>query len=611
MLLGLFGHAHAGDDSLGQRFSLVGQHKFMPGDDPAYAEPGFNDSDWQLVPVPSVWEEFGVPGKQEVGWYRLYFEGEDIAGIRNPALHLGLVLQADEVYLNGRKIGGKGAFASYHNSWRHLPGFNSRLYRLPEDFIRYQQANVLAIRVAHVAYLNDGGIAKAPVDIVDYFDAQPEFSKQQQYFVGIAFLYLGIDLVVLFFLFSALLMGLTDKVVKIFTLMYVFFFLAQQIDSHIVVDLLEIESPLYAWALSRVAALLVIPFIEFVAAVFQYRITRAMRVLQIMLVILACSGGYYSTPFGEWWYLFTLQAWYVVLLIWFLIIAYWLVQAVRENKPGVWPMLLGLVPLLLVPIIEMTIGTHFIFQLTGYPVANLTHRLFIFSLVVVVAIRLLNIERQLQHANISALQAHAQERRRLARDVHDGIGQWLSTIKLNLQLLKADQQQSDRQTAQRYDELVDNVSEAIKEARAIAHDLSPALLEKQGLLGAIRSHADRVRQDKAIKIQIDADEHLSLSKFAGEHLYRVFQEAVRNAIVHGRADRINVDLKLEHDLLLFSIQDNGVGIQEEQRAAGQHMGLNNIGERVTMLGGEFTLQTAAAGGVEVLIKIPGEKCVER
>jgi len=136
---------------------LRGQWSFSLGDNPLWADPDFDDSDWNRIFVPSPWEQEGYPGYDGYAWYRKLF---DIKQIRSDLyLQLGRVDDVDEVYVNGKMIGLLGGFPPNYNTAYNF----YRTYRIPESYLRKDKPNVIAVRVFDAELA--GGIVYGKVGI--------------------------------------------------------------------------------------------------------------------------------------------------------------------------------------------------------------------------------------------------------------------------------------------------------------------------------------------------------------------------------------------------------------------------------------------------------------
>lgn len=150
-----------------ESISLEGVHKFSPGDNPMWASPSFDDDNWANVRVPGDLSDQGVHGERGMGWYRIHFTLEDSLEYGEPALALGNVGNADEVYLNGVKIGGEGRIG---DGFVEAP-WKERLYRIPAGLLHYGEENLLAVRIMNTYRM--AGIFEGPVCIGDYSDLIP------------------------------------------------------------------------------------------------------------------------------------------------------------------------------------------------------------------------------------------------------------------------------------------------------------------------------------------------------------------------------------------------------------------------------------------------------
>ncbi len=139
-------------DDFDREVNLKGKWRFEPGDDAAYAKPDYDDSHWELIKVPSAWEEQGFPGYDGFAWYRKSFNLSDDLEKERLILNLGYIDDVDELFINGKKLGGKGMFPpntrTAHNELR--------LYELPKSYLNFDKRNVIAIRVYD--YTSHGGI---------------------------------------------------------------------------------------------------------------------------------------------------------------------------------------------------------------------------------------------------------------------------------------------------------------------------------------------------------------------------------------------------------------------------------------------------------------------
>jgi signal transduction histidine kinase len=195
------------------------------------------------------------------------------------------------------------------------------------------------------------------------------------------------------------------------------------------------------------------------------------------------------------------------------------------------------------------------------------------------------------------------ERRRIGQDLHDGLGQHLTGVAF---LSKALQQ---RLAAKSIPEAADAikivtlVSESIGQTRALAKGLAPVGLEDSGLPGALTQLAAATSGVFKIDCSFHADDRIeTLELPVATHLYRVAQEAVNNAIRHGKASRIRILLDVDDDRIRLSVEDNGIGISPSSDQGG--MGLQIMSFRARMIGGNLQVLPRDVGGTVVICSAP-------
>jgi Amt family ammonium transporter len=200
------------------------------------------------------------------------------------------------------------------------------------------------------------------------------------------------------------------------------------------------------------------------------------------------------------------------------------------------------------------------------------------------------------------------ERVRLARDLHDGVGQSLAALKLRLGILagRARVEDSDGDFATQVDGTVQLAAEAIEEMRGVLLNLRPDVLRSQGLEAAARALLDGVEQASGIccslKMQGDMPRW---EEAAALNLYRVLQESLTNVLKHARATRVDVSfIRVRPDLCVVQVADDGQGF-ERQRVHGG-IGLTSMQERIQMLGGNLRIDAQVGHGTTLTMEVPYE-----
>jgi signal transduction histidine kinase len=207
------------------------------------------------------------------------------------------------------------------------------------------------------------------------------------------------------------------------------------------------------------------------------------------------------------------------------------------------------------------------------------------------------------------------ERRRLARELHDEIGQALTAVKLNLEALEG------RLPAKHSKELTESLSivdTALQQVRGLSLDLRPAILDDLGLAAALRWYVDRQAQRGGIGMEFTNESPGARSSVLVETTcFRVAQEALTNVLRHARAKRVSVRILHKESALNLYIEDDGIGFDIEQARqkaiGGSSLGLLSMHERVILAGGRLDVTSTPGRGTAIHVCLPldGQPLVER
>lgn len=207
-------------------------------------------------------------------------------------------------------------------------------------------------------------------------------------------------------------------------------------------------------------------------------------------------------------------------------------------------------------------------------------------------------------ATKAVLEAEEKERKRIAGDLHDGVGQLFSVVKMNLSGLLDRLKPTltnDKILAEKTLALVD---ESCKEVRNISHQMMPNLLLKAGLASAIKDFIDKIDKE-SLKVNLQTvGLNQRLSTNIELVLYRVLQETVNNVIKHAKASQLNLQLVKDTESITATIEDNGKGFDKNLIEKFEGIGLKNIRTRVEYLKGSVDFDSQLNGGTVVSIWIP-------
>lgn len=207
-------------------------------------------------------------------------------------------------------------------------------------------------------------------------------------------------------------------------------------------------------------------------------------------------------------------------------------------------------------------------------------------------------------ATKAVLKAEENERKRISGELHDGLGQMFSAVKLNLSALTDQIKFEDNHAEKMFEKTVALVDESCKEVRVISHQMAPNILLKSGLATAVRDFIDKIDSRK-LKINLST---VGLNERLDQNvemvLYRVIQEAVNNVIKHAEADTLDIQLSKDEEGVNVMIEDNGKGFDATSLAKFEGIGLKNISTRVEYLKGQVDFSSTQGAGTLVAIYIP-------
>lgn len=203
------------------------------------------------------------------------------------------------------------------------------------------------------------------------------------------------------------------------------------------------------------------------------------------------------------------------------------------------------------------------------------------------------------------IQTEEKERKRFAKDLHDGLGPLLSTVKMSVSSLAQMKQDAASREIVENTELV--INEAIKSLKEISDNLSPHILNNFGLVRALSSFTNKINVTKTIRINIDSD--FKEERFDNNIevvLYRVVCELINNTIKHASAKKIDISLTKVGEYLHITYKDDGKGFDVSkviEQPASSGMGVSNIYSRINSLKGEITIESEQKKGTLVNIKV--------
>lgn len=196
------------------------------------------------------------------------------------------------------------------------------------------------------------------------------------------------------------------------------------------------------------------------------------------------------------------------------------------------------------------------------------------------------------------LEGQEQERSRIAKDLHDGLGQMLTALKMNIRLTQID----EKHVANLYRQ----IDEAIQESVRISENILPAKLRDFDLATCLKSLCNGINTASEIPVSFESHgEPARINQNQKVNLYRITQEAVNNAIKHSQAELISVQLNEEDDFIQLTIEDDGRGFSTGATFdQSVHHGLANMRERAEIMGGSLTIESDENRGTLIIVEVP-------
>jgi signal transduction histidine kinase len=220
--------------------------------------------------------------------------------------------------------------------------------------------------------------------------------------------------------------------------------------------------------------------------------------------------------------------------------------------------------------------------------------------------RLKHQEAELHREKVSRLRTvidgQDQERNRLSRELHDGIGQSLIAVKLQLENAETHNYSMMRAGIDSAKNMID---QTIEEVRRVCNALLPAALDEFGIVSTLRTLSFELSTLAGFKVTFDNEGSLDrLSKKSQVYLYRIAQEALNNIAKHARAQQVTIKLLRKNSIVTLEVTDNGKGFIFDPVNFAQRNGLQNMRERTNLLQGELTITSKPGMGTTLLVTIP-------
>ncbi|MBS1744057.1 MAG: PAS domain S-box protein [Bacteroidetes bacterium] len=214
------------------------------------------------------------------------------------------------------------------------------------------------------------------------------------------------------------------------------------------------------------------------------------------------------------------------------------------------------------------------------------------------------------HEDLRQLATHLQdiredERTRIAREIHDELGQQLTGLKMDISWLSKKISNGSPEINQKMTEALKLIDETVKAVRRIATQLRPSILDDLGLVSAMEWQSEEF--EKRFKIKTSFNANVMVVQVESEiatGLFRIFQESLTNVLRHSKATEVNATLNLQDGLLILRIADNGIGFNAVENESKKTLGLLGMKERTLIMGGTYDISSKPGSGTTVTISVP-------
>lgn len=203
----------------------------------------------------------------------------------------------------------------------------------------------------------------------------------------------------------------------------------------------------------------------------------------------------------------------------------------------------------------------------------------------------------------SIIEGQEIERKRVAMDLHDGVGQTLAGVKMNMASMIDREEFSKEVITEKIISTMQLVDGAYKEVRDLAHQMMPKTLRDRGLEEALEGLLEKALADTPMMYAFERNNYTRLDENIELVLYRVFQEILTNILKHAKATKIIINLHITKLHIILMVEDNGVGIELNEEKF-QGIGLSNIQARIAIVNGTFSINKGETEGTIAVIRIP-------
>ncbi len=585
---------------------IVGDWKFIYGDDESFPDVGIDESNWQNITMGK-----SLPSNTDFaisGWYRVSFDAHvDIS--EQYALIIENLRLADETWINGVKVGGIGQFNKNWQFEKNSPLGLIRKYDLPAGFLKYHD-NLLAIKVttgfgkAKGAVLPVGiGIGSDRIFLSELRFADKYYNQQVTLTSSIdsAFLTMGlIELLILLLLIRTALVNSYDFKWLFFSSLTLFIGGVGH-DSFFIFDVMFSQQYL-STSLVFAFILLIAPLSLLLYFWSQFKDYSTKTMLLISLVYITfCFLILLPIINNE----LKVVCWYAWSAMTFTFIIYCFTIAFRAiilKRTGSIAQLIGFSILIVSALLH-----HFSDGFWGHRNIQFGSLFYRYAILFAYFQRIKAIRLDFKKLSTRMVNIVEEINAKFARELHDGLGQNLASIKLHLKLLG---NKTKGSSSNHVDIISSELEKSTNDLRDLINGLHPAIIDNYTIVESLEKECNRLNTIYPSIIHFNSDEFtntINLSNTIKLHIFRIFQECVNNAIKHGKAKNIKVVFLQNKSAITLNIIDDGCGYDEDKKttlSVSGGLGFISLHERVALLDGRVDFGSVENKGSIVSVYLP-------